>query len=91
MSESSDHMAGDGDKPVDETQPIVMELPVVAAPQISGEDDEAQECEAQECEAQEYRAHREAADGASDETKDEPNEAASAVQVQTAPVQSRRF
>ena len=86
MSESSDHVAGDGDKPVDETQTSVMELPVVAAPQISGEDHEAQEYEAQE-----YEAHREAADEGSDETKDEPNEAASAAQVQTAPVQSRRF
>ena len=88
MSESSDHIAGDGDKSVNETgQPSLMDLPVIAAPQISGEDDEAQECDAQD-----YGAHRVAADEASDETKDEPiDDAASAAQVQTAPAQSRRF
>jgi hypothetical protein len=89
MSESSDYIAGDGDKAVNQAvEPSMIDLPVVAAPQISGEDDQAQELAGQE-----YEARDEAADGAEGGAKDEPidDEAASAAQAQTAPAQPRRF
>jgi hypothetical protein len=87
MSESTDHFAAHGDQAVTETaESSVANLPIVTAPQISSEDDEAEE----------YEARGEAADEARDETKHETNdesmdETASAAQAQAAPVQSRRF
>jgi hypothetical protein len=77
MSASSDHAAGNGDKAVNEAEKQSrMDLPVVTAPHISGDD------------AQEYEARDEAAD----ETRDEPvDQTASAAAAQAAPAQSRRF
>jgi hypothetical protein len=92
MSESSDHAAGNGDKAVNEAlKPSVMDLPIVAAPHISCEDDEAQDYGTQE-----YSARDEAADAAEDEPRDEPtderiDESANAPAAQAAPAQSRRF
>jgi hypothetical protein len=93
MSESSDHAAGNGDKAVNEAfEPSALDLPIVTAPHISGEDDEAQEYEAQRYEAQEYEARDEAADEAADEAEDQPvDDAASAAEAQAAPASSRRF
>lgn len=92
MSESSDHAAGDGDKAVNEAaEPSLMNLPVVTAPHISGDDDEAQQYGPQDYEARDAAADA-AADEARDETEDEPtDDAASAAQAQVAPAQSRRF
>lgn len=83
MSESSDHAAGNGAKAGNEAEkPSVMDLPVVSAPHICGDDDEAQE----------YEARDEAADAAEDEPRDEPiDETASAAAAPPAPAQSRRF
>jgi hypothetical protein len=85
MSESSDRAAGDGDKAVNETaEPSIMDLPVVTAPHISGEDDEAQQFEPQEYEARDG-ATDEGGHEAKDETRDEAaDDALSAAQ-------SRRF
>lgn len=93
MSESSDHAAGDGDKAVNEAaEPSIMDLPLVTAPHISGEYDQAQEYEAQQYEPQESEARDEAADEANDGAKDESiDDAASAAQAQAVPAQSRRF
>lgn len=85
MSESFDHAAGNGDKAVNEAEkPSGMDLPVVRAPHISGDD------------AQEYEARDEAADEARDEAADESagepvDQTASAAAAQAAPAQSRRF
>lgn len=85
MSESSDHAAGNGDKAVNGAEkPSRIDLPVVTAPHISGDD------------AQEYEARDEAADEArdeaADESADEPvDQTASAAAAQAAPAQSRRF
>lgn len=88
MSESSDHAAGNGDKAVNEAlKQSVMDLPIVTAPHISGEGDEAQDYEAQD-----YEARDEAADAAEDEAKDERiDETGGAAAAQAAPAQSRRF
>jgi hypothetical protein len=85
MSESSDHAAGNGDKAVNEAafESSATDLPVVAAPRISGEADEAQHYEPRE-----YEARNEAGDDTSNEPADD---AASAASAQAAPVQSRRF
>jgi len=97
MSESFDHAAGNGDKAVNEAlKPSVMDLPIVTAPHISGEDDEAQDYGAQEYVTQEYVTGDEAADAAEDDPRDQPtderiNESANAAAAQAAPVQSRRF
>jgi hypothetical protein len=92
MSERSDHAAGDGDKAVNETaEPSMMDLPVVTAPHISGEDDEAQQFEPQEYEARDD-ATDEGGHEAKDETRDEAaDDAVSAAQSQATPAQSRRF
>ena len=81
MSESSDHAAGNGDKAINGAEKSsLMDLPVVTAPHISGDD------------AQEYEARDEAADEARDEAADEPvDQTASAAAAQASPAQSRRF